>query len=392
MPTIRLPRPENESPAFLFRLEHILEGALRFTRPTYVHFVRIDNWFGAKWCGFVGSKHGPPRTTGDLYCPPFAPARVLSERAYRRVDRAFHLTTAQRLHASPHERPVGLSAIADSGLFAWYSANTATQDRGSLMVYEVGPQSDSRAWYAELRCEGDIWSLASTSGIGAAELEDLETSYSGRLAPFANDELQRRRESNFRIWAQARDAFDDGKLAVARLLAERYVQLEPTVRVGRFLLADVQIRLRQFDAAEELLAGIGALRTRRARAEAAYLWADLCELTERHGEAEQHYRELAQVFPDETDGWILLGAYLARRGKIEESASIHRHATTLRGYPDEAFLNLALICRALGQLEEAAEACRSALELCPDYPEAAAVLADVEAALELELALDEPAP
>lgn len=198
------------------------------------------------------------------------------------------------------------------------------------------------------------------------------------------DEVRRRREENFRVWTEARDALDDGRLAVARALAQRYVDLEPDVKVGRLLLAEVLTQLRSFDTARQLLEGLGSPKKPRARAHVLYAWAQLCERSGHHAEAEQHYRNLAQVYPEETDGWILLGACLAQQGKLEEAASIHGHATTLRGDRDEAFLNLALVLRALGRLVEAAEAARAALEICPDYPAARSALADIEAALKLE--------
>jgi hypothetical protein len=48
MSSIRLKHQADDDAALLFRLQHVIAGAIRFARPKLVHVVKVDNWFGAR--------------------------------------------------------------------------------------------------------------------------------------------------------------------------------------------------------------------------------------------------------------------------------------------------------------------------------------------------------
>jgi tetratricopeptide (TPR) repeat protein len=81
--------------------------------------------------------------------------------------------------------------------------------------------------------------------------------------------------------------------------------------------------------------------------------------------------------------WIYLGVCLSCQGRLHDAREAYRRATQCEGDPDEAWLNVGLISRALGELEAARHAAAQALALCPEYPAAERLLADVSAALAL---------
>ena len=66
---------------------------------------------------------------------------------------------------------------------------------------------------------------------------------------------------------------------------------------------------------------------------------------------------------------------------LDEAESCHRKAIAVNEKDDEAYLNLAMVCRAKGEYEAATIAAKTALKLCPDYPEAEKVLKSLEGAM-----------
>lgn len=102
--------------------------------------------------------------------------------------------------------------------------------------------------------------------------------------------------------------------------------------------------------------------------------------------AEQWYQKAIDEDPDEAASYVFLGAAQARQGKLTQAEKTHRRATQCPDGPvDEAYHNLGLVLRGQDRLAEAADCFRKAIELCPQYPDAAEALQDVEAALALSI-------
>ncbi len=203
------------------------------------------------------------------------------------------------------------------------------------------------------------------------------------LLPHPNDI---KRAENRALWRAAQDAcFNDDRVAQAAVLIGQYRELYPKEDGGRYLEAVNLGKRRQFERARAGLRGAEALYTKTSDRQ-TWLedWADLCETAKDiEGEIEA-YRELATLRPEHTAPHVMLGGALARQGNLVEAEAIHRHATTLPGDPDEAFLNLALVQRAMGRLQDAKHSCEQALALCPDYPDVIPILDDIEAAIALQ--------
>lgn len=204
---IRLERKDDDA-ALLFRLQHIISGAVRYVRPRYAHIVKVDSWFGPRWRCFAGSVRGKDlHPEGRLVIPPFAPNRVASEATYQRQGDALKRIEPRRLHESPIRptatMPLYLDERTPSGIFVWYSGNTASQDRASLMVYEVERGDEQRAWYAEFLRRDGTWTISTTIATSVTELNELETAYADRLAPLAPRADDKQRQLLQSLWQEA---------------------------------------------------------------------------------------------------------------------------------------------------------------------------------------------
>ncbi len=231
------------------------------------------------------------------------------------------------------------------------------------------------------------WDLDAGHGDWDLRLRDrnLETSYANRLARLVQHPADRPHEDDQQLWRDALAAAFGPQVAKAAVLIQQYMTRYPDNRNIRLLHARNLAQRRHFEAAAAEFRALEFADPADDRWRKVWLneWVELCELRRDEASLEASYRELVTFEPDHTEYWILLGACLARQGKLEEAIEMHRRATGLEGDPDEAFLNLGVVLRALGRLEEAADAFVNALALCPDYPDASDALADVREAIRL---------
>jgi tetratricopeptide (TPR) repeat protein len=118
-----------------------------------------------------------------------------------------------------------------------------------------------------------------------------------------------------------------------------------------------------------------------------YLLADLGRVYQRRGDraaAERFYRDAIAADPDDTHGYIYLGALMASGGRLDEAEATHRRATRCpRGSVDEAYLNLGHILRARARYEEAIACFREAVRLDPHYKLAKDAMKDCKQALQI---------
>lgn len=100
--------------------------------------------------------------------------------------------------------------------------------------------------------------------------------------------------------------------------------------------------------------------------------------------AERWYRLAIKHSPSDASFHIYLGKFLARAGRLQEAAAVHRRATRCKeGCIDEAFLFLGLALRALERYSDARKCFKRALDIDPKYKEARKELDDVEQVIEL---------
>jgi tetratricopeptide (TPR) repeat protein len=86
--------------------------------------------------------------------------------------------------------------------------------------------------------------------------------------------------------------------------------------------------------------------------------------------AEQIYRQILAVAPDQPDALHLLGVIASQAGKPEVAVQYIERAIRLRGNAADFHNNLGEAYRALGKIPEAEACYRRALELKPDFTEA----------------------
>jgi tetratricopeptide (TPR) repeat protein len=177
----------------------------------------------------------------------------------------------------------------------------------------------------------------------------------------------------------AKDAYDEGRFAATAELLGAYVRCKEDDAFAWMMLGDAQRVLGLTDEAErslrrslELDSGRWMTRVRLAR---------LCDDAGRHDEAEAWYAEALEDPEAAATGylWIFRGSNFARQCQLRAAEECHRKAAALDHVDvDEAYLNLGYVLRAQGRYVEAGAAFRRALELCPDYPEAAEGMQSLE--------------
>ena len=165
---------------FVHAVQPIVEGVVRIVEPAELYLVKIDSWFGDKWLGFSNKVLGAfgIQYRKTLRVPPFVPARVVSERFYRRgVTSSYDLHTSASLHveqSSEDNARRRMSVVCPDAAIVWWTGTTRSNQRGALMAYLPTPDGHS-GWYAELKkVEG--WRVAQTSCTSVRELESYALS------------------------------------------------------------------------------------------------------------------------------------------------------------------------------------------------------------------------
>lgn len=177
-----------DDPDFVAMVERIAVGLFKQSDCDEVFIVEIKNWFDHKWLKFSGIGRVPfdhplashPQVALDAFFrkkitfPPFTPNRILRQQ-WHPVDPAMerrfpvHNTNLRQQSCRNLQRRVVQHAT--SALFVWFSSGTKTNDRGSLMVYQVQHGGVS-TWYASFRRTSD-WVLDRTKEISKDAVESL---------------------------------------------------------------------------------------------------------------------------------------------------------------------------------------------------------------------------
>ncbi|MCW1926650.1 tetratricopeptide repeat protein [Luteolibacter arcticus] len=103
----------------------------------------------------------------------------------------------------------------------------------------------------------------------------------------------------------------------------------------------------------------------------------------RFAESEQALIEACRL-DDSTVPRVYLAGTLASQERFHEAIEVLQDGLNREGDRDEVLLNLAFSQRTLGRLKEAKESLELALTVTPSYPEALALLEDVNAAILFE--------
>jgi serine/threonine protein kinase len=102
-------------------------------------------------------------------------------------------------------------------------------------------------------------------------------------------------------------------------------------------------------------------------------------------ESIHHAREAIRFDPTWGTGWVNLSAALLGPGKHAEAADAATRAIELMPSSSAAYFNRAVARQRMDQLDDAITDCERALELRPDYPRAAGVLAELKAKIDARI-------
>jgi tetratricopeptide (TPR) repeat protein len=155
-------------------------------------------------------------------------------------------------------------------------------------------------------------------------------------------------------WGQAMNSFN------------RALSLQPGHFWAQFFLAVCHLKVRHWDAAR---AGLNACLTRQPDFVWAYLFRSFAnEKLQALPEAEADFQKALGLNPNEDTRYVLFltrGILRFSQGELEQAAADFRSARTLKPGQYNAYLNLAQVYLARGQLDQAAEQAKTALRLRP---------------------------
>jgi len=185
---IRMLAGETDDPGFIEAVNSIVSELIVDHAPEEFWVIQIDNWFDHKWLGFSGYGLVASNIPVNQYdtvkaesyqkkvtFPPFAPNRVLRQFSFVRVGDSYKESALPALpHSNERKRSETnlrrrIQDFTRSGCFVWYSANTVSNGKGSIMVYVV-TADQVECWFAAFSREEE-WKLQTTKGVTRDELE-----------------------------------------------------------------------------------------------------------------------------------------------------------------------------------------------------------------------------
>ena len=178
------------------------------------------------------------------------------------------------------------------------------------------------------------------------------------------------------------DEYAAGRLATVMRLARAHLRRHPDNGAAKLYLGMALRDSSRYEEAEALL--LPLLEDKHlGRQDSVRL--QLALLEERRGNpiaAVAYLQQCIDFNPEDAGPRVLLGAVHARAGNLAAAEQAQREAVLCSEGPvDEAWLNLALVLRALERSEEAEFCVRKALELDQDEPLAQELLADLRASV-----------
>lgn len=166
---------ESDDQLFIRIVEAALKDLVEGCRPLHVYLIKIDNWFDFKWYAFTGVAIGAIAVKhDDLRIPPFIPDRVEAQHHYELAADIYRETEAPELHIyqnSESNFARKIKNVSDSAMFLWYSGNSKSVLRGSLMFYGIQDEVQS-SWYISL-VKKDGWQINKTVNISKNEAINL---------------------------------------------------------------------------------------------------------------------------------------------------------------------------------------------------------------------------
>ena len=174
---MRIDIQDGDNAQFIELVQRVIDASVVRTAPDYLRVIRIDNWFGQRWRGFCGKLLGAAGVRrGRLAIPPFVPSRVDSESSWRRGDSSYIFDSEIDVLHKRISSEANLSRWFDqhcpNTIAVWFSSNTASNDRGAIMVYSDVGMDWTVSWYVEL-AETKNWKPTVANGITPSEFDSL---------------------------------------------------------------------------------------------------------------------------------------------------------------------------------------------------------------------------
>jgi hypothetical protein len=164
----------NDHPGYIKNIVKIIRDRIEIWSPSDVYITRIDNWFDNKWVKFSGTlMHEISIWKDEPTVPPFHPNRVESCDIYKKIESEYEKALITKpLHVfqeSSSNIKRNITDFSDNGLFIWFSGNTLTNGRGSLMGYFVAA-TDCFTFYLSLAATND-WKTDKIIGLTKKKLK-----------------------------------------------------------------------------------------------------------------------------------------------------------------------------------------------------------------------------
>ena len=187
---IEIPSQSDDDVSFLANLNGLVASLIAERKPQLVYVVRINKWFDHKWLrysgkgrvGFEGARlsHDTALDTfwqDELTFPPFNPRQIGAQVGWLRSDSDLYQPVSDG--RPPHGKTKGHSAgnlqnrvkaYSESGVFVWFSSNSKSNKRASVLVYVVDGGTED-AWYASFG-EKDGWAVDRVKGISQERVQE----------------------------------------------------------------------------------------------------------------------------------------------------------------------------------------------------------------------------
>lgn len=182
----------------------------------------------------------------------------------------------------------------------------------------------------------------------------------------------------------AEHAYDDDRMVSVIELLERYLEYFPDDGKAWFLFGDAQRVIGRKGSAAVSLGNAESLCPAEHRWSVQSHLGMLFQDTGDCSSAERWFGRALEADEAQQQSWlwILRGCNYAMQELLDEAESCHRRAIAVNKQDEEAYLNLAMVCRAQGKYDQAKSAVETALALCPHYPSATQFLHSLEGAAE----------
>ena len=175
---IKIKESQNDDSSFISIVNTSLNNIITNVKPKDIYIVCIDHSFDHKWLAYSGKFEGIlPVWNKRLTVPAFNPNRIVKITYLKKqYDKSSYLNINPKKFLHLFYPSMGniryyIDELTNSGVFCWYSGDTANNTSGSLMIYIVTDDSTDY-WYASFILDNE-WRCNKTKSIGRDQFEKI---------------------------------------------------------------------------------------------------------------------------------------------------------------------------------------------------------------------------